>query len=128
VRALDRARSLAPDSVRAYRERCVFLERTRGAGALAACNEAIGRVPDDAELFAARASVRSAAGQHEEALVDASRAIELRPDAPRFLYERQAVRRRAGDDGGAFRDLSAACAMHHERSCRELEARGVRAP
>ena len=54
--------------------------------------------------------------------------IELRPDVPRFLFERQELRRRAGDDGGAFRDLSAACAMQHERSCRELEARGVRAP
>ena len=128
IRALDRALVLDPASARASRERCIFLEATRGTGALRACNEAIGRIADDAELFAARASVRSVAGQHEEALSDASRAIALRPDVPRYLYERQALRRRAGDDGGAFRDLSAACAMRHERACRELEARGVRAP
>lgn len=119
-RRLELAPDLAPESSQAHRERCLVLARLGGVGALAACDEAIERLPGEPALYAARASVRSSAGEHAEALADASRAVELDPQDPGFLYGRYLVRLRAGDDRGAFRDLSAACARHHERSCREL--------
>ncbi len=123
--AIDRALSLSPEDARALRQRCLLLSRNRGVGAIAACNRAIRALADDPELFLARAQVQARERRHSAALADADRAVELAPFDPRMVYERQFVRQRAGDSGGAFRDLSTACSLGHERACDDLRRSGV---
>jgi CHAT domain-containing protein/tetratricopeptide (TPR) repeat protein len=103
---------LAPGSVAAMR----LLALSRGRTGDLAAAEALWRqllkaTPNDASAHANLAGVLSAQAKTVEALEVLDRAIELAPDDVMYLGFRVRVKRAAGDDAGAIRDLGAMIAM-----------------
>jgi tetratricopeptide (TPR) repeat protein len=85
VRACDAALALVPGHVRAHRVRAeALLELERLPEALTALDACLRHGPPDAELFRARAVVRTRLGQYPGAQADCTRALELVPDAATY--------------------------------------------
>jgi serine/threonine protein kinase/Tfp pilus assembly protein PilF len=85
VRACEAALAVLPRSVRAHRLRAeALLELERLPEALEALDACLRHGPPDAELFRARAGVRTRLGQYPGAQADYTRALELAPDAASY--------------------------------------------
>jgi serine/threonine protein kinase/tetratricopeptide (TPR) repeat protein len=122
--AIEHALAIVPDHLAALRRRCTLLAHLGGFSAITACNVAIERLPEDGELYMARADAYARERRFSNALADADRAVELAP-SEHLLYRRSLLRERAGDSGGALRDLSAACSQGHEEACDQLRRAGI---
>ncbi|HJL16404.1 MAG TPA: protein kinase [Sandaracinaceae bacterium LLY-WYZ-13_1] len=125
VAAIERAIELRPDHPRNLHQRCVLFARLERPGAVPACGEAIQALPEEPDLFMARARELSRLGEHTPALADADRAVELAPEVPYLYFNRHLLRGRAGDVQGALRDLTRACQLGHTRSCTQLRRDGL---
>ena len=85
-----------------------------GAGALAAaladCNEALRRMPDNWEFLDSRAFTYLKMQQLPQALADYDAALKIAPGAVAALFGRGVVRRRMGDVKGGDADIADAIA------------------
>ena len=79
----DRAIALAPENMRAYWAKSVYLVRTRRADeALRTTDAGLAINPSDASLYSMRSTAKSSLGQFEQAKSDAQHAIRLSPRDP----------------------------------------------
>lgn len=76
--------------------------------ALADCEQAVARSPDNAAILDSRAFVKLRLGQIDGAIADASAALERAPELAASLYVRGVARLRKGERDAGARDLAAA--------------------
>ena len=76
--------------------------------ALADCEQAVARAPDNPAILDSRAFVKLRMGQYDAAIADEDAALAHNPDHPAALYTRGIARLRKGDREGGERDLAAA--------------------
>jgi tetratricopeptide (TPR) repeat protein len=79
-------------------------------GALADCDAALDRSPDDANVLNSRGFVRFRLGRFEDALADYDRALALDADVASSHYMRGLTRRRLGQEPDAATDIAAGVA------------------
>ena len=98
------------DSASLLNERC-WTRATANvelALALADCEQAVQRAPDNSAILDSRAFVKLRMGQYDAAIADEDQALSHNPDHPAALYTRGIARLRKGDRDGGERDLAAA--------------------
>jgi tetratricopeptide (TPR) repeat protein len=78
------------------------------AEALADCERAVARSPNNPAILDSRAFVKLRMGQYEAAIADEDAALSHAPDLPAALYTRGIARLRKGDREAGERDLAAA--------------------
>jgi tetratricopeptide (TPR) repeat protein len=76
--------------------------------ALADCEQAVQRAPDNSAILDSRAFVKLRMGQYDGAIADEDAALAHNPDHPAALYTRGIARLRRGDREAGERDLAAA--------------------
>ncbi len=96
--AADRARALAPDSVRALTAKAMVV-RTRGGPvpALPWFQAALSADPDDVATLAEYAATLGEAGRYRAMLVPLGRAAAIAPENPRVLFLEATVAARGGE-------------------------------
>jgi tetratricopeptide (TPR) repeat protein len=124
VRAVERAMEVQPENLQALEQRCTLFARLERAGVVPACDAAISALPQNPDLFMARALELGRQSQWTPALADADRAVELAPGEARHYANRAILRGLSGDEAAAYADLRAACQLGHQRSCARLRMDG----
>ena len=76
--------------------------------ALADCELAVARAPDNSAILDSRAFVKLRMGQYDGAIADEDAALAHNPDHPAALYTRGIARLRKGDREAGERDIAAA--------------------
>jgi tetratricopeptide (TPR) repeat protein/predicted aspartyl protease len=71
-------------------------------------------VPEDAAALARRGTASAGRGDDEHALADLTRAVELAPNNPDYLYERGQILLRRKEPKQALDDFSAALELRHD--------------
>ncbi|MGE3635762.1 MAG: hypothetical protein AB7P00_38005, partial [Sandaracinaceae bacterium] len=123
--ACERGLELSPRDEKGLALRCTLLSRRQRPGVEEACDLAIEVMPENPELYLARAVDRARRGENATAVADADRAVALAPEVPRMYANRAILRGRSGDERGAYDDLRTACRLGDLRSCGRLDADGV---
>jgi hypothetical protein len=118
VISIRQALALSPTWLDAQVALCAALAASQNEGAVAACDVAIRRKPDDVGLLVARGAARLHAGDPQGALVDLDRAVGADPD-PKWRRLRAKARVAAGDAKGAQTDLAHACQLGDAAACGE---------
>ena len=79
----DRAIARAPDDVRSYYPKSVYLRMTnRASQAVQVANDGLAVNPNSAQLYSARAAAEVSLGRFEQAISDSQQAIQLSPRDP----------------------------------------------
>lgn len=118
VASIRQALALSPTWLDAQRALCAALAAAKDAGAVAACDVALRRRPDDVALLAARGAALLESGDVARALVDLDRVVAADPD-PKWRRLRAKARAAAGNDAGARQDLEHACQLGDAAACTE---------
>ena len=118
VASIRQALALSPTWLDAQMALCAALAATKDPGALAACDVALRRKPDDVAMLAARGAALLEGGDAARALRDLDRVVAADPD-PRWRRLRARARAAAGDGAGAKRDLEHACQLGDAAACGE---------
>ena len=118
VISIRHALALSPTWLDAQIALCAALAASKDAGAVAACEVALRRRPDDVGLLAAHGAALLEAGEARRALGDLDRVVAADPD-PRWRRLRARARARAGDSDGAKQDLEHACQLGDAAACHE---------
>lgn len=116
VVSIRHALALSPTWLDAQIALCAALAATRDAGAVAACEVALRRKPDEVTLLAAHGAALLEAGDVQRALVDLDRVVAADPD-PKWRRLRARARTQAGDAAGAKQDLDNACQLGDAAAC-----------
>ncbi len=116
VASIRHALTLDPDSRDGLAGLCLALATSHDVGAVAACDTAIVRQPQNATLLAARGAAKLNAGNAADALVDLDAAVFRDPDA-KWRRLRARARLATGDREGAKQDLEAACKVGDQKAC-----------
>ncbi|HEU4612626.1 MAG TPA: hypothetical protein VFS15_11140, partial [Kofleriaceae bacterium] len=116
VVSIRHALALSPTWLDAQIALCAALAATKDAGAVAACEVALRRKPDDVTLLAAHGAALLEAGDAQRALVDLDRVVAADPD-PKWRRLRARARTQAGDAAGAKQDLDNACQLGDAAAC-----------
>ena len=124
VRAVERAIEVQPENLKALEQRCTLFARLERAGTVPACDAAILALPQNPDLFMARALEHGRQAQWPQALADADRAVELAPGEARHYANRAILRGLSGNEAAAYADLRVACQLGHQRSCARLRMDG----
>jgi Flp pilus assembly protein TadD len=80
--------------------------------ALKACEKATALGPHNADAWQIKAGIMAKLNKLDEAILSYTRAIELIPAQPIFIYNRGCVYCRKGDKSNALSDLGKAVAMN----------------
>jgi tetratricopeptide (TPR) repeat protein len=118
VGSIRHALALSPTWLDAQVALCAALALSKDAGAVAACDVALKRKPDDVGLLAARGAALLHAGDAKAALVDLDKAVGLDPE-PKWKRLRARAREAVGDHAGAQHDLDHACQLGDAAACTE---------
>jgi len=118
VTSIRQALALSPTWLDAQIALCAALAANKDTGAIAACEVALRRKPDDVALLVAHGAALLQAGDAKAALVDLDRAIAADPD-PKWRRLRARARTAAGDAAGAKQDLDHACQLGDAAACTE---------
>lgn len=121
VASIRQALALSPTWLDAQIALCAALAAAKDAGALAACEVALRRKPDDVALLVAHGAALLQAGDAKAALVDLDRAVAADPD-PRWRRLRARARTAVGDTAGAQQDLQHACQLGDAAACSDKAA------
>jgi len=89
----------------------VYADLGQYSAAIAAADEAVARLPDNADLLADRAYFHHQAGDYTAALADYDRAIALRPDGAPFYLGRIEVLTLLGQYDAALADVETGLAL-----------------
>jgi tetratricopeptide (TPR) repeat protein len=116
VASIRQALALSPTWLDAQMALCAALAATKDRGALAACEVALRRKPDDVALLAAHGAALLEAGDAKAALVELDRVVAADPD-PKWRRLRARARTAAGDSAGAQQDLQNACQLGDAAAC-----------
>jgi len=84
--------------------------------ALAKCNAALEKYPEDSDLYYWRASIYSFEGKYEQALTDYNKVISLTPKDADALVMRGICKSSLGDFEGAIADFNSALAIDPKNS------------
>lgn len=90
------------------------LDEGRSMEAMGTLNKALGKYPEDAQLFAVRSQTYAMAGQFSEALNDIEQALKKAPDNPHYLVNRAMLYSKFDRDIDALADLDRAIALQPE--------------
>jgi predicted Zn-dependent protease len=118
VASIRQALALSPTWLDAQMALCAALAVTKDPGALAACDVALRRKPDDVAMLAARGAALLESGDATRALRDLDRVVAADPD-PKWRRLRARARAAAGDAAGAKQDLEHACQLGDAAACSE---------
>jgi tetratricopeptide (TPR) repeat protein len=118
VVSVRQALALSPSWLDAQIALCAALAASKDTGAIAACEVALRRKPDDVALLAAHGAALLQAGDARAALVDLDRVVAKDPD-PKWRRLRARARTAAGDAAGAKQDLDHACQLGDAAACGE---------
>jgi predicted Zn-dependent protease len=118
VHSIRQALALSPSWLDAQIALCAALAASKDAGAIAACEVALRRKPDDVALLAAHGAALLYAGDAKAALVDLDRVVAADPD-PKWRRLRARARSASGDTAGAQKDLEHACQLGDAAACNE---------
>jgi tetratricopeptide (TPR) repeat protein len=111
IQAVEHALALdAADRYVLHKAKCLFEARDRAA-ALATLSPLLGRHYDDARLHEEIGSLSNMLADYPAALRHFSRAVELEPRNPEFVFNRAALLRYMGDAAGAEAGFDAVIAL-----------------
>jgi hypothetical protein len=116
VVSIRHALALSPTWLDAQIALCAALAAAKDPGAVAACEVALRRKPDNVTLLVAHGAALLEAGDARRALVDLDRAVAADPD-PRWRRLRARARTATGDTAGAKQDLDHACQLGDAAAC-----------
>ncbi|HEY5921324.1 MAG TPA: protein kinase [Kofleriaceae bacterium] len=118
VASIRQALALSPTWLDAQIALCAALAASKDAGAVAACEVALKRKPDDVALLVAHGAALLQTGNAQAALVDLDKAVKADPD-PKWRRLRARARTAVGDAAGAKQDLEHACQLGDAAACSE---------
>jgi serine/threonine protein kinase len=118
VTSIRQALALSPTWLDAQMALCATLAVAKDPGAVAACEVALRRKPDDVAMLAARGAALLHAGDAQRALADLDRVVAADPD-PKWRRLRARARSATGDTAGARKDLDHACELGDAVACSE---------